>query len=213
MKLQIRHLLLQLSDRLPARHIKHEGRPYLERYFLAHFLGLRVYLHHFVASDPDGVHNHPWRYSLSIILCGWYMEQRLDEWRVRKWLNWITGDTFHRIVLPEGSPGVWSIFIHSRRVKPWGMLRERSALTEERLSWHPTTVFEVAGAGDTPHSDWHLTAPKGRDLRAQHTVPHQCPVEGRMEIEAGQPCNWCSRTEPAPMPGVFRQSNRRAARG
>ena len=212
-------LLMGLSDRLPARYIRHEGRPYLERYFLAHLFGLRVYLHHFVGSDPDGVHDHPWRYSLSIILSGWYLEQRRDGWRVRAWLNWITGDTFHRVVLPEGSPGVWSIFIHSGRVKPWGFLRERWD-----FSLHPVTVFEAAGAGDKPPSDWHKTAPTGRDLRMQHAdlrasdadgnaglVPHQCPVEGWMRIEAGQPCNWCGRTEPEPMPAVFRPRNRRAA--
>ena len=42
-------------------------------------------------------------------------------------------------------------------------------------------------------------------------VPHQCPVEGAMTIEVGQPCNWCGQTEPEPMPAVFRPRNRRAA--
>jgi hypothetical protein len=189
----IRRFLLWLSDRLPARYIKHEGRPYLERYYLAHLFGLRVYLHHFVASDPDGMHDHPWRYSLSIILAGWYLEQRRDGWRGRKWANWITGDTFHRVVLPEGSRGVWSIFIHSGRVKPWGMLRERSVRTSaawyDEFSWHLVTIFEAAGDGDKLHSDWHRTAPKGRDLRAQRT--DLC--------EAGT------------TPVVFRRGNRRAA--
>jgi len=44
-----------------------------------------------------------------------------------------------------------------------------------------------------------------------YMVRHHCPVDGAMEIEAGAPCNWCGKVEPAvPMPAVFR-SNRRAA--
>jgi hypothetical protein len=42
-----------------------------------------------------------------------------------------------------------------------------------------------------------------------YMVRHHCPVDGAMEIEAGAPCNWCGKTEPVPMPAVFR-SNRRA---
>ena len=26
-------------------------------------------------------------------------------------------------------------------------------------------------------------------------VPHACPIEGAMHIEAGQPCNWCGHIE------------------
>ncbi len=62
-----------------------------------------------------------------------------------------------------------------------------------------------------------LTArlPARTDLCATDTAQtprltlHHCPVEGWMEIEAGQPCNWCGRTEPAP--AVFRPRNRRSA--
>lgn len=190
-----RLFLAWLSDRLPARYIKHEGRPYLERYFLAHLFGLRVYLHHFVGSDPDGMHDHPWRYSLSIILCGWYMEQRRDGWRVRAWLNWITGDTFHRVVLPEGSQGVWSIFIHGGRVKPWGFLREYEhwsfGCTPGRIRRKPFFIFEAAGDGDKPHSDWHKRAPKGRELRMQHADLRVSDADA--------------------MPAAFRPHNRRVA--
>ena len=30
----------------------------------------------------------------------------------------------------------------------------------------------------------------------QKLVKHNCPIEGEMEIEENQPCNWCGKIEP-----------------
>lgn len=96
----------------------------------------RVYLHHFLAADGAGHHNHPSRWSLSIVLRGSYTEEVLDityrhdlccdGWcgaptpletvrtrRVR-WWNWIPASKYHRITELHpgpGATGVWTLFI------------------------------------------------------------------------------------------------------
>lgn len=157
----IRRLLYALADRLPCRIISDDGTPYLERYFLFRAAGVQCYLHRFVGSDPDcGLHDHPWRWAASLILAGWYLEERrrkdLTPRRVR-WFNLITGDTFHRVVMPDGARDVWTLFVHGPVVKRWGFLRE-----EGRAGfwwWAPYTY----PAGATVAGDWWTTAPKGRD--------------------------------------------------
>jgi len=55
------------------------GEPYLERYYV--FLKDRkrfpfnVFVHKFLKSDPDDVHDHPWPYA-TLILKGGYWEWR-----------------------------------------------------------------------------------------------------------------------------------------
>jgi hypothetical protein len=121
----VRTILFWLSGRLPCRIICDGDAPYLERYYLFTAFGVRVYLHRFVASDPDqGLHDHPWPWAFSILLAGWYWEHRRDGVRKVRWFNWLIGDSFHRVVLDDRH--VWTIFAHrARRVKPWGFLRDK----------------------------------------------------------------------------------------
>lgn len=120
----MRHLLLRIARRLPLREITADGEPYLERYFVCRVFGWNVYLHRFLASDPDrGLHDHPWRLALSLILLGQYQELRRDGLHLRLWLNVIHGDTFHRVLVEDGAE-VWTLFAHGSRVKRWGFWRE-----------------------------------------------------------------------------------------
>ncbi len=94
-------LLWRLSAHLPMRVINDGQRQYLVRYYVGTLFGWRFYLHQFVGSDPDrGLHCHPWRLAFSIILSGWYYEETSYGTRKVRWFNWLTGDTFHRVVLP-----------------------------------------------------------------------------------------------------------------
>lgn len=157
----MRRLLLWLSARLPLRIISEGDKPYLERYYVCSAAGLRVYLHRFVASDPDrGLHDHPWKWAVSIILAGWYVEERRDGDHVRSWLNFLVGDNFHRVVLPAGGGAdVWTVFIHrAGKRKPWGFLRgpdETGVLT-----FHE---FQYTGGEKSEERKWWLDAPLGRD--------------------------------------------------
>lgn len=173
----IRRLLLWLSARLPVREIKHQGEPYLERYHVGTLFGYwRVYIHRFVGSDPDGLHAHPWRWGFTAILVGWYTEQRRFGHRVVRWCGFVNGDTFHRVIKPEGAD-VWTLFIHSPRIMRWGFLRQRAGVTvyEEVNVRHPK-----------PHGDWHLCAPKGRDIRRPQAVPSTASVERKISPDENE---------------------------
>lgn len=162
-------LLYWISGRLPCRIIDDKGIPYLERYYLGTLLGVRFYLHRFVGSDPDsGLHDHPWPWAGSVVLKGWYYEELRGGSSVKlrrvRWFNWLTGDTFHRVILPvkdwnEFSP-CWTLFFHrAAYTKPWGFLRPIE--NETPMLWWPHNYPNGDGTG-TPGA-WWLTVPKGRD--------------------------------------------------
>lgn len=185
MKLVPRKILEALSRELPARDIRHDGRPYLRRYYLGTVLGIRFYLHHFVDSDPDGLHNHPWRFGGSIILNGFYFEERRfclgTNARRISCINFVHGDTLHRVVIPrklcavfqdwvnwslnnnEGwnvdrpNLGVWTLFWHTPLKMTWNTFVNKGVFTQvvEHLPNHPR---------EEGHSAWYRTAPKGKEL-------------------------------------------------
>lgn len=158
-------LLYLLTNYLPAREINDGDRPYLERYYLGTLFGWRFYLHQFVGDDPDrGLHDHPWRRAFSLILSGFYYEYTSYGVRCVKWFNWLNGDSKHRVALPAagGKRPCWTLFAHSApKVKKWGFYipidREPDALL--------FVPYQYQREGD--QTDWWLTAPKGRELRAK----------------------------------------------
>ena len=113
-----------------------DQKPYLERYHVLRLpFGYQVYLHRFVASDPGrGLHNHPWRRAVSLLLSGSYLETRMlgaAEDNVLQTrclrpgnLNLISGETFHRVNLPAGHEA-WSLFIHAPKAKGWGFIERK----------------------------------------------------------------------------------------
>ena len=167
-------LLYRLSGWLPFREISDGNVPYLQRYYLFTLLGWRFYLHQFVGSDPDrGLHDHPWPKAYSVILSGWYWEETRSGTRKVKWFNSLTGDTFHRVVLPKkiefpwtGSrhfnytpAPCWTLFMHKAgNVKPWGFLRPERfqngiPCPTGRQIFEPYT-YQREGS----QKDWWLTA-------------------------------------------------------
>lgn len=161
----IRRFLLWLTAYLPVREIKHRGQPYLERYHLVTLFGYwRVYIHRFVGSDPDGLHSHPWRWGFTVILAGWYIEQRRFGHRAVRWCGFVNGDTFHRVIKPE-STDVWTLFIHSPRVMRWGFLRKMWMFTKGEPTQEFTVYDEVNVENPKRHAEWHRHAPNGRDIR------------------------------------------------
>lgn len=200
-------LLYWITGRLPCRIISDDGKPYLERYYVATVLGVRFYLHRFVGSDPDrGLHDHPWPWAASFILSGWYWEELrgteqhaitkvlaelhgttgIVRRRVR-WFNWLTGDSFHRVVLPGnprlfvahlifGEPIVfsnpplpcWTLFFHrAAYTKPWGFLRPMN--DDTALLWMPHN-YPKDGTGTS--NTWWNTSPIGK------LEPRRLPLNG-----------------------------------
>ena len=162
----LRNILFSLSNKLPCRLIDHEGKPYLERHLLGTVFGTRVYLHRFVASDPAGVHDHPFERAFSFIVAGWYFEDRWGQRRKKQWFNTIGPNDFHRVVLPNNGKDVWTIFFHTPRVKPWGFLRVTSQVDNGSvLEYVPESSKE-----DPAFSDWSKDR-CGREVRAAQSHP------------------------------------------
>jgi hypothetical protein len=145
-------MLRRLLDRLPLRVrviTNDDGDPYLGRvYLLRVFRSVLpgVFLHRFFRSDGDReLHNHPWKWAVSLVLAGGYREERLDDKygspvTVRVLgpgrLNFIRGSTFHRIELLDEERGAWSLFIAGPRPPAgttWGFLDTQTGRFETYL--------------------------------------------------------------------------------
>lgn len=161
-------LLYRLSGLLRCRIIRgNHGEPYLERYHLFRLPGGGgVYLHRFLASDPDrGLHDHPWDRAMGLVLSGGYREERFSsngqggEKVVERLLgpghfNNIRGEDFHRIVLPQEREA-WTLFGHTRKYKDWGFVN----LDEQgQRDYHP----HEAVTHEPDHRHWWQSSPRGR---------------------------------------------------
>lgn len=87
--------------------------------------GWGVYLHKFHRGDDgEELHNHPWKWSVSLILAGGYIEERREGLDVVTYkykpgaINILMADTFHRVDLREHD--AWSLFIAGPKVQSWG---------------------------------------------------------------------------------------------
>ena len=112
------------------------NEPYLERYYV--FLKDRdnfpfnIFLHKFLKSDPDDVHDHPWNYA-TFILKGGYWEwipefnkqgQKIAEiarWRGPGSFRTAKANSYHRIEL-DPDVETWTLFMPGRKKREWGFL-------------------------------------------------------------------------------------------
>jgi hypothetical protein len=111
-------------------------------------ISLSARLHHILrADDARHPHSHPWC-ATSMILRGWYVEERVvrstsEKTRVRRQpgdVVRITDDTFHTIV--EVSPdGCWTLFITEGKYASWGFL-----VDGEVIPWREYLGIEPAAS-------------------------------------------------------------------
>lgn len=122
----IRAALLRIATRRPPDFIVGEpSDPYLQRWHvIPRNDWLNIYLHQFLHSDDDrALHTHPYRWNVSWLLWGYYLECLAEGW----WKTRAAGDIVfrwgaspHRIALYRGP--CWTLFITGRRVREWGFL-------------------------------------------------------------------------------------------
>lgn len=121
----IAHALEWLAAELPRYSIGKGSDVYLDRYDLLDTPWFAVVLHCFRRGDADPeLHNHPWRWALSMVLSGGYSEERVIRGSVYRRtvrpgrLNLIWADTYHRVDLLEGE--CWTLFVTGSKSQSWG---------------------------------------------------------------------------------------------
>lgn len=112
---------------------KSHSKPYLERYYVLlknrTTFPFNVFLHKFINSDGNDIHDHPWGF-FHLIISGGYWEyitvneddETLDQgvkkvWRAPGYHNIVTNEYKHRIALGFEKP--WTLCIPFRKVSNW----------------------------------------------------------------------------------------------
>jgi hypothetical protein len=131
--------LLKLLKKLGRHRVimdRQNNEPYLERYYVflkdrKHF-PFNIFIHKFLRSDPDDVHDHPWPYA-TIILKGGYWEwvpefsnngKKISEtkhWRGPGHFRTCSATSYHRIEL-DPSVTCWTMFMPGPQKREWGFL-------------------------------------------------------------------------------------------
>ena len=117
--------IMRYFDRYRVIYDRIGDEPYLERYYI--FLRDRknfpfnIFIHRFLKSDPDDLHDHPWAF-FSIILSGGYWEytESGKSWRGAFTSRYAPANTFHRVELDKNIPYCWTIFIPFMSTRDWG---------------------------------------------------------------------------------------------
>lgn len=107
---------------------REDNEPYLERYYIflkdRKWFPFNVFIHKFLKSDPDDLHDHPWPY-MTIILRGGYWEwtrnSSIPQWKGAGQIRFGHSTDYHRIEL---EPGVecWTMFFPGPKLRDWGFL-------------------------------------------------------------------------------------------
>ena len=82
-----------------------------------------IFLHKFLKSDPDDLHDHPWPY-FTFILCGGYWEYtpKGKFWRGPLTFRWNRAKSLHRIELDPNVKNCWTLFIPGPKQREWGFV-------------------------------------------------------------------------------------------
>jgi hypothetical protein len=136
---KIKHKILNWLENHDRKRVimdRVDNEPYLERYYV--FLKDRtrfpfnMFLHKFLKSDPDDVHDHPWPYA-TLILKGGYYEwlpqfdgsgnkiAEMAAWRGPGSFRVCSANSYHRIEL-DPNVTCWTLFMPGQRKREWGFL-------------------------------------------------------------------------------------------
>ena len=130
---------------------RENDEPYLERYYL--FLRDRgtfpfnIFLHKFLKSDPDNLHDHPWGYTTFVIWGGyWEYTENAEGKRVKKWcgVGYFANRPAlwkHRLELDPAHPTCWTLFIPHKRTREWGFYKPAEGGIEKEEWVHADKYF------------------------------------------------------------------------
>ena len=138
-----------MPTRKPDLIIGSDEDPYLHRWWvIPRNPVFNIYLHHFMRSDHDVLHDHPWLFNLSWLLPTWvlrllrlagcgaaYTERTPTGDRLRSPGNEVLrfGPAPHSVQLTHGD--VWTLFITGPKYRVWGFLCSKG--------WTPFYTFKA----------------------------------------------------------------------
>jgi hypothetical protein len=141
-------MLKKLFQRLGRHRIimdREDNEPYLERYYIflkdRKWFPFNMFVHHFLKSDPDDVHDHPWPY-MTIILRGGYWEwtpmfdgagRKIGEkqqWKGAGQVRFGHSTDYHRIEL-DPDVDCWTLFCPGPKLREWGFLVKNKWIQNE----------------------------------------------------------------------------------
>lgn len=105
------------------------NKPYLERNYLLlrdrEKFPFNIFLHKFLASDLDDLHDHPWSYT-TIILKGGYWEHTPEGkfWRGPGHFRRCNSESLHRIELDSNVKECYTLFIPGKQKRDWGFVKD-----------------------------------------------------------------------------------------
>jgi hypothetical protein len=135
----MKKLFLTLLDKLGRKRIvmdRQDSEPYLERYYIflkdRTWFPFNVFIHKFLKSDPDDVHDHPWSYATLILKGGYYewlpvfddVGNKIAEtctWRQPGHFRICKATSYHRIEL-DPNVTCWTLFMPGPQRRDWGFL-------------------------------------------------------------------------------------------
>ena len=148
-KMKVTDKILNWLERHDRKRIimdRESAEPYLERYYV--FLKDRkkfpfnIFVHKFLKSDPDDVHDHPWPYA-TLILKGGYWEwipvfdsmgkkfTEYKQWRGPGHFRICSSTSYHRIEL-DPNVTAWTLFMPGPQKREWGFLVDNKWIHNER---------------------------------------------------------------------------------
>ncbi len=142
-------MIKKLMQRLGRHRVvldRQSNEPYLERYYVflkdRKWFPFNVFIHKFLKSDPDDVHDHPWPYA-TLILKGGYYEwipqfnskgEKIGEqqvWRGPGSFRVCRSTSYHRIELKPGVTA-WTMFMPGPQIRDWGFLVNNKWVQHEK---------------------------------------------------------------------------------
>jgi hypothetical protein len=132
-------MIKKLMQRLGRHRVimdRQSNEPYLERYYVflkdRTWFPFNIFVHKFLKSDPDHLHDHPWPY-FTLILKGGYYEwvpyydkdnnkmTEICKWRGAGHFRICKETSYHRIDL---NPDItaWTLFMPGPQKREWGFM-------------------------------------------------------------------------------------------
>ncbi len=131
-----------------------DNEPYLERYYVflkdRAWFPFNIFVHKFLKSDPDDVHDHPWPYA-TLILKGGYYEWvpqfdsngkkigEMAKWRAPGHFRFCRADSYHRIEL-DPDVTCWTLFMPGPHKREWGFLVNNKWIKHDDYLKHRKSV-------------------------------------------------------------------------